>query len=726
MLLDGLKFDLRLYVLVTAVKPTMRVFLFKEGLVRICTQKYEVPTESNVQDVYMHLTNYSLNKHNPDFIKAGTESSKQQQKQQESSSILREDIIYHHEDEDQAGEDDDVHHPFDDDDDDDDDDDEEEEEEEEDDDDGDDDNSSKPSNEKDEKEEQTEEKDSDTEDCKIEKNDEYATLGGTGPEESEKHRKTRFATGGNKWSVSAFFNKLRSEGHDVDRLWINIRRLVGKTMLAVRHKLRNGMSENYGRAASPTNVFARNELSYKCFEILGYDVLIDEKLQPHLLEVNLSPMLYTDSALDKIIKDRVTLEGLKLSAVSAKDLMNDQELSSPSSSSSSSSPTSSSDDIELLRRRRAYENEHLHGYVRVLPPSSEKEVKYYESVVSRFPRSTISEKRLDARQQMMSDVARQRKIQLVERSKHRLMRIKADKERAMSLDNTASTKVLLKSTERLNRNAKSKFLLSANEHAAIALAARKRRDDRREAVYVNVESTPTSFCIFFFFSLFFSLPNLTSPPSHKHTHTHTHRYREKMTTQQKSISISVVPIMSDVLNNTNVLRPAASSAGNGGVTFKKRPRNRVRSSMPSNTTTTTSSLAMNAKHDPYHHFHQDTTSSSSMLTTNLVLDKEGFVRKSMSLPPKKKKTTTITTTTTTTTNRRRPGSPTSVMPARRRLMMQKSRQRRLVHDDAEVETSGTTTRTRILKMLEACEAVEREVSIASSILEAANGRTKRT
>lgn len=39
-----------------------------------------------------------------------------------------------------------------------------------------------------------------------------------------------------------------------------------------------------------------------CFELLGFDVLIDENLKPWLLEVNLSPSLNTDSALDLKIK----------------------------------------------------------------------------------------------------------------------------------------------------------------------------------------------------------------------------------------------------------------------------------------------------------------------------------------------------------------------------------------------------------------------------------------
>ena len=59
-LLEGYKYDLRLYVLLSSVQP-LRIFLFREGLVRVCTEKY-APLERNIDNVRMHLTNYAINK----------------------------------------------------------------------------------------------------------------------------------------------------------------------------------------------------------------------------------------------------------------------------------------------------------------------------------------------------------------------------------------------------------------------------------------------------------------------------------------------------------------------------------------------------------------------------------------------------------------------------------------------------------------------------------------
>lgn len=73
LLLDGYKFDMRVYVLVQSLSP-LKVFVFREGLARLCTIKYRPPTSKNIDCAYMHLTNYSLNKKNDNFHKAGSGS----------------------------------------------------------------------------------------------------------------------------------------------------------------------------------------------------------------------------------------------------------------------------------------------------------------------------------------------------------------------------------------------------------------------------------------------------------------------------------------------------------------------------------------------------------------------------------------------------------------------------------------------------------------------------
>uniref|UniRef100_A0A3B4Z735 Tubulin tyrosine ligase-like family, member 6 n=1 Tax=Stegastes partitus TaxID=144197 RepID=A0A3B4Z735_9TELE len=75
LIIDGYKFDLRIYVLVTSCDP-LSIFMFKEGLARFCTTKYNEPTHGNVDDVCMHLTNYSINKNSENFVRDEDTGSK--------------------------------------------------------------------------------------------------------------------------------------------------------------------------------------------------------------------------------------------------------------------------------------------------------------------------------------------------------------------------------------------------------------------------------------------------------------------------------------------------------------------------------------------------------------------------------------------------------------------------------------------------------------------------
>lgn len=67
LLVDGLKFDMRLYVVVLSLNP-LRAYLYRDGLVRFCTVRYASPTDANHSNVLMHLTNYHLNKDSKFFV----------------------------------------------------------------------------------------------------------------------------------------------------------------------------------------------------------------------------------------------------------------------------------------------------------------------------------------------------------------------------------------------------------------------------------------------------------------------------------------------------------------------------------------------------------------------------------------------------------------------------------------------------------------------------------
>ena len=52
------------------------------------------------------------------------------------------------------------------------------------------------------------------------------------------------------------------------------------------------------------------------FHILGFDIMLDHKCKPYLLEVNHSPSFQTDSPLDEQVKGRLVLDSINMLGLS--------------------------------------------------------------------------------------------------------------------------------------------------------------------------------------------------------------------------------------------------------------------------------------------------------------------------------------------------------------------------------------------------------------------------
>lgn len=82
-------------------------------------------------------------------------------------------------------------------------------------------------------------------------------------------------------------------------LWSRIYDLIIKTILC---------GENY----VVTNMKKSGCHRTNCYELLGFDVLIDSDLKPWLLEVNISSSMATDAPLDLCIKSTLVVDTFNL------------------------------------------------------------------------------------------------------------------------------------------------------------------------------------------------------------------------------------------------------------------------------------------------------------------------------------------------------------------------------------------------------------------------------
>jgi hypothetical protein len=59
-LVDGFKFDFRIYVMIATLEP-FSFYVYREGLARFCTHKYVAPARDSLDDKFCHLTNTAVN-----------------------------------------------------------------------------------------------------------------------------------------------------------------------------------------------------------------------------------------------------------------------------------------------------------------------------------------------------------------------------------------------------------------------------------------------------------------------------------------------------------------------------------------------------------------------------------------------------------------------------------------------------------------------------------------
>ena len=105
---------------------------------------------------------------------------------------------------------------------------------------------------------------------------------------------------GCKWTLSQLRVYLYKHNIDDCLLWHRITSIIILTLLSQIHDI-------------PTN-------SSNCFELFGFDILVDEKMKPWLLEVNFSPALGNDCTQDELVKRPLLNDILEILHFSEDDL----------------------------------------------------------------------------------------------------------------------------------------------------------------------------------------------------------------------------------------------------------------------------------------------------------------------------------------------------------------------------------------------------------------------
>jgi len=224
---------------------------------------------------------------------------------------------------------------------------------------------------------------------------------------------------GSKRTLAALRHWLDENKHDKEKIFSDMHDLIIKTIITAHPILQH----NY------RTCFPHPWKGSACFEILGFDIILDRKLKPWLLEVNHSPSFHTDSKLDKEVKTALihnTLELLDLRMVDRKKCL-EEDRKRVQQRLTGAKTESREEKIQNMRKAtdewlkhvETHEKKKTGGFKRIYPPDSEKVaetyVKFFKSSTSLFQTTVAQRAREEAARTQLEEIRIKNEIESAKR-----------------------------------------------------------------------------------------------------------------------------------------------------------------------------------------------------------------------------------------------------------------------------------------------------------------------
>ncbi|XP_064013888.1 tubulin polyglutamylase TTLL13 isoform X2 [Pogoniulus pusillus] len=224
---------------------------------------------------------------------------------------------------------------------------------------------------------------------------------------------------GSKRKLSTLNAWMTANSYNTTKLWEDIEDIIIKTLISAHPVLKHNYQSCF---PSHTTISA-------CFEILGFDILLDRKMKPWLLEVNHSPSFSTDTAIDCEVKDALLCDTLTLINLHAcnkrkvleedKQRVKERLLQGPQTLRAPRHEELEAKQAAWLEQVERYEESHCGGYRRIYPAQgTERYEPFFRQSSSLFQETVASRAREQcARQQLEEIRLKKEKLEAVTRKK---------------------------------------------------------------------------------------------------------------------------------------------------------------------------------------------------------------------------------------------------------------------------------------------------------------------